>query len=234
MSSFRFKQFTVEQSRSAMKVGTDGVLLGAWTPLHPEPKRILDVGCGTGVIALMMAQRTSQTTITALDIDPDCVAETRENADRSPWGECIETRCVPVQEFEADPFDLVVSNPPYFVDSLRSPDAGRTTARHTDSLRFEELIEASLRLLKPAGRLAVVLPVEEGERFLRLASEYLWLERRLEVQTTPRRPVKRLLMLFSRRQPATGPLVERLVIQSGPEEFTPEYRTLTGDFYLKF
>ncbi|MBE6196026.1 MAG: methyltransferase domain-containing protein [Rikenellaceae bacterium] len=218
-----------------MKVGTDGVLLGAWVPLRPEDRLLLDLGTGCGVIALMLAQRQADARITALDIDPDCVEQTRENAERSPWGGRITAVEAPVQEFfPPEPFDLIVSNPPYFENSLLSPDAGRSRARHTASLSFAELLQAADRLLTPEGRLAVVLPTEEAKRFRLLASQRFWLEARLDVRTTPRRPVKRSLMLFGRRQPAHEPAIEELVIQTAPETFTPEYRALTGDFYLKF
>lgn len=217
-----------------MKVGTDGVLLGAWAPLRPADRRILDVGCGTGVIALMLAQRAPWASLTALDIDPECVAQARENADRSPWGERIVCCCQGVQHFEAEPFDLIVTNPPYFIDSLRSPDAARSVARHAASLPFEELVEAACRLLKPEGRLALILPTDEAGRFLKIASSKLWLERRCGVRTTPQRPVRRQLMLFSRRPSGQPPLEEELTIQTAPECYTPEYRTLTRDFYLKF
>lgn len=218
-----------------MKVGTDGVLLGAWVPLRAEDRRLLDLGTGCGVIALMLAQRQADARITALDIDPDCVVQTRENADRSPWGERITAVEAPVQEFfPAEPFDLIVSNPPYFENSLLSPDAGRSRARHTTSLSYAELLQAVGRLLAPEGRFAVVLPAEEAKRFRCLAAQWLWLEAQLDVRTTPRRPVKRSLMLFGRRQPVHEPALKELVIQTAPETFTPEYRALTGDFYLKF
>ena len=235
MGSFRFKEFTIEQEHSPMKVGTDGVLLGAWVPLRQEDRRLLDLGTGTGVIALMLAQRQVDARITALDIDPSCVREARENADRSLWGDRVEVVEAAAQDFlSSEPFDLIVSNPPFFENSLTSPDQGRTLARHTTSLSFEELLGAVDRLLAPEGRFAVVLPVEEAQRFRRLATAHLWLEQWLDVRTTPRRPVKRSLMLFSRRQPAESPKSEELVIQTAPEEFTPEYRALTRDFYLKF
>lgn len=217
-----------------MKVGTDGVLLGAWAPLRPRDRRLLDVGCGTGVIALILAQRAPEASITALDIDPECVARTRENGDRSPWGGRIESCHAAVQEFEAEPFDLIVTNPPYFVDSLLSPNAARTMARHTASLPFEELVEASVRLLKPEGRLALILPTDEAARFLRIASSHLWLECRCAVRSTPRRPVKRVMMLLSRCQPLRPVEEQELIIQTAPECYTPEYRALTRDFYLKF
>lgn len=235
VGEFHFKQFSIEQDLSPMKVGTDGVLLGAWVPLRRGDCRLLDLGTGTGLIALMLAQRKEDACITALDIDPRCVMEARRNADRSPWGDRVEVLDVAAQDYRSDlPFDLIVSNPPFFENSLLPPDEGRTRARHTDSLSFRDLLAAVCRLLSAEGRFAVVLPTEEAARFRMLAASHLWLERRLDVRTTPRRPVKRTLMLFARRQPLASPCEEELVIQTAPEEFTPEYRALTHDFYLKF
>ena len=142
-----------------MKVGTDGVLLGAWVALGAADRLLLDVGTGTGVIALMLAQRSPAAGVTALDIDAACAEQARANADRSPWGGRVTTCCAPVQEYRPEePFDLVVSNPPYYDRSLLPPDAGRTTARHTVALTHGELIAAACRLLAPEGRLAVILP----------------------------------------------------------------------------
>lgn len=235
MAAFRFKQFAIEQDRCAMKVGTDGVLLGAWTPLRTTDCRLLDLGTGTGVIALMLAQRKADAHITALDIDPECAAQARQNGDNSPWGGRLEVVCGSAQEFRPTaPFDLIVSNPPYFEKSLHSPDAGRTLARHTDSLSLEELLAAAERLLASDGRLAVVLPADRAAHFRMIASSRLWLLRQLDLRTTPRRPVKRSLLLFARQEPSAPPLFEELVIQTAPELFTPEYRHLTRDFYLKF
>ena len=143
-----------------MKVGTDGVLLGAWVALGAADRLLLDVGTGTGVIALMLAQRSPAAGVTALDIDAACAEQARANADRSPWGGRVTTCCAPVQKYRPEePFDLVVSNPPYYDRSLLPPDAGRTTARHTVALTHGELIAAACRLLAPEGRLAVILPV---------------------------------------------------------------------------
>ena len=128
MSVFRFKEFQISQSESAMKVGTDGVLLGAWVDIEAEDRRLLDIGTGTGVIALMLAQRAPEATIWGVDIES--VEEARRNGDRSPWGERLHFEQTPVQAFEAEPFDLILSNPPFFVESLRCPDRGRTMARH--------------------------------------------------------------------------------------------------------
>lgn len=218
-----------------MKVGTDGVLLGAWAPAENSDRRVLDIGTGTGLIALMLAQRLPAARITGIDIDS--VEQARENADASPWGSRITFRSCPVQTFDDAPFDLIVSNPPYFVDSLTCPDAGRTAARHTVHLTFEELRDAVLRLLAPAGRFALILPVPEADRFLALCTGRLELLRRTDVRTTPRHPAKRSLLELA-RPGAFGPCIpERtaLIVGTGEHEcYTPEYRALTREFYLKF
>lgn len=231
---FRFKQFTVCQDRCPMKVGTDAVLLGAWVALRATDRRVLDIGTGTGVIALMLAQR-SEARITAIDIDPACAEQASENFAASPWADRLEVRCQPVQQYDPDErFDLVVSNPPYFVDSLRSPDEGRNTARHTVDLTFDELAAAVLRLLSPGGRFALVLPPAEMQRFKSSSLGRLFPLRWSEICSTPRRGVRRILAEFS-AEPTPPPAVERLIIeQGGPDSYTPEYRRLTGPFYLKF
>lgn len=218
-----------------MKVGTDGVLLGAWVALRPTDRRILDIGTGTGVIALMLAQRAPGAVVTGIDIAP--VAEARRNADASPWGDRLRFEQLSVQRFEAEPFDLIVSNPPFFVESLLCPDAGRTLARHAVGLPFDELRDAVLRLLAPEGRFALVLPVTEAERFLSLCAGRLCLVRRTEVRTTPRRAPKRVLLELRRVEAAAGCDAElrTLTVGTGEHEtYTEEYRALTRDFYLKF
>lgn len=272
---FRFKRFAIRQERCPMKVGTDGVLLGAWAAIGPNDRRILDIGTGTGVIALMAAQRTESPPEAGADsfgasadasgvrivgVDTDDVSQARENAAASPWGGRVEFVRCPVQEYRpAERYDLILSNPPFFVDSLTCPDAGRTLARHAVSLPFDALRDAVVRLLAPGGRFAAVLPFAEGERFVSICRGRLDLRRRTDVRTTPRRPVKRVLLEFAAAAgsvsgpaagSASGPVpgfrtgsdavcgpVERsqLVIGTGEHEcYTPEYRALTRDFYLKF
>lgn len=229
---FRFKEFSVVQSRSAMKVGTDGVLLGAWVDIDPRTERILDIGTGTGVIALMVAQRASWARITALDIDSESLKDTRENVMQSPWSDRVDVVESDIAAYSSDAkFDLIVSNPPYFVESLQCPDPSRTVARHTESLPFATLIESVERLLSPCGRFAVVLPADEGRRFRMMACQRFSLRRITEVWTTPKSGVKRLLMEFSRNADGDS-ISDRLVISDG--DFTAEYRALTKDFYLKF
>ena len=229
---FRFKQFTIRQDRCPMKVGTDGVLLGTWVSTSAADRRVLDIGTGTGLIALMLAQRLPGACIAGVDIDS--VEQARENAAASPWGDRLTFHTCAVQAFYDAPFDLIVSNPPFFVDSLTCPDAGRTAARHAVHLTFEELCDAVLRLLTPAGRFALILPVQEAGRFLEVCAGRLQPVRRTDVRTTPRHPAKRSLL---RPAAAAAAGFERteLIIGTGEHEcYTPEYRALTRDFYLKF
>lgn len=229
---FRFKEFAIEQSHSAMKVGTDGVLLGAWVGLEPQIERILDIGTGTGVIALMMAQRAPQAAITALDIDSESIKDARANVAASPWSSRVDIVECDVAEFFTDvKYDLIISNPPYFISSLHSPERARTLARHTESLPFDVLIASAERLLTEKGRFAVILPEDEGRRFKMMACERFSLRRVTEVWTTPRSGVKRLLMEFSREM-CSDYTSDRLIISDG--DFTAEYCALTKDFYLKF
>lgn len=224
-----------------MKVGTDGVLLGAWAAVRPKDRRILDIGTGTGLIALMLAQRTVGAQVVGIDLID--LAEARSNAADSPWGDRIRFEQVAVQAYRpAEPFDLIVSNPPYFVDSLTCPDDGRTTARHAVTLSYEELCAAVVRLLAPDGHFAVVLPMSEAARWTTLCRGRLRIVRRTEVRTTPRRAPKRVLLECVHASAAAcaeeGPQevhCDELVIGTGEhEQYTPEYRALTRDFYLKF
>ena len=204
---FQFKHFSIRQDRCPMKVGTDGVLLGALADAGADARRILDVGTGTGLIALMLAQRTAAlpgVRITGVDVDD--VSQACENAAASPWAARVEFVQCPVQEYRpGERFDRIVSNPPYFVDSLTCPDAGRTTARHAVTLRYGELCAAVVRLLAPGGRFAVILPTAEAARFLAECRGRLVLCRRTDVRTTPRREARRALMEFRLFDAVPGP-----------------------------
>ncbi len=235
MASFRFKQFEVCQDDVAMKVGTDGVLLGAWVATDDNPDRILDIGTGTGVIALMMAQRCPTAShIVGIDIDAPSAERAAANFAASPWAERLSAVCSPVQEFDCcGKFDLIVTNPPYFVASLLSPDAARSAARHTFALPFPELDAAIVRLLACGGRAALILPEESMEEFAELTS--LEMVRRCNVRSTPESGIKRVMAEFSHHRPEADIIPEELVIETDRRgEFSEGYRSLTKDFYLKF
>lgn len=217
-----------------MKVGTDGVLLGAWADVTGDGV-ILDACTGTGIIALMVAQRNVDADIYALDIVPEAVAEARGNADRSPWGQRITTLCCDLNEYATDTvFDHIVCNPPYFVDSHQAPDVARNLARHTVGLSFEQLVSAVERLLRVGGRFSVILPAEGAAYFRRVAFERLWLRRQTDVVTTVGSAPKRTLMEFVRCAEPIMPRCDRLTIHGDGGSYTEEYRLLTEDFYLMF
>lgn len=192
-----------------MKVGTDSVLLGAWAPIRNTDTDILDVGTGTGVVALMLAQRTSamrHVQIDAIDIDPPSVEEAKYNFDISPWGDRLKAIHTPLQSHSAKKYDLIVSNPPYFNNSLKAPSLQRSNARHSDSLPHKDLVKGAFDLLKDGGRMVVILPRDEGEKFVTLAELYhvgknmgshLSLTRICRVSTTLTKPYKRVMLEFT-------------------------------------
>jgi tRNA1Val (adenine37-N6)-methyltransferase len=233
---FTFKQFHIDHSKCAMKVGTDGTLIGAWSSMPYTECRILDIGTGTGLIAIMAAQRVAQAQVVGIDIDSDCVEQARENVAASPWSERISITHSALQEFTSSKgFDVIISNPPYFVDSLLSPDDKRSTARHTTSLLFSDLFDGVVRLLAPNGIFALILPPAEAEKFLSVTRGRLFLTRRCDVWSTPESGIKRVMMELQMQPPTELPSVEKLIIEdSGPMGYSAEYRQLTRDFYLKF
>lgn len=220
---FRFRRFTVHQGLCAMKVGTDGVLLGAWARLSPtpqDPPRVLDVGTGTGLVALMLAQRHGEALVTAIDIEPGAAAQAAHNAALSPFAARVEVQCRSLQRFAGDArpgtFDAVACNPPYFTGSPRCPDPRRTLARHADTLPLGELMAAAARLLTPTGTLSVVLPAEargEAETLALLAG--LRPSRAWSVRTAEGKPPRRVLLEWQPRPEA--PVDERTITLGGPE-----------------
>ncbi|MBQ8989468.1 MAG: methyltransferase [Prevotella sp.] len=231
---FQFRKFTVHQHRCAMKVGTDGTLLGAWAEAPVIPCRILDIGTGTGLIALMMAQRFPMAHIVGIDIDGDAVSQARENVMESPFSNRInilQTDAAMLQD--TDGFDAIVSNPPYFADSLTSPNAQRTTARHGVSLSFEALCASAFRLLKNNGLFSVVVPSDGRSRLEAAARlEGFFLSRVCLVRTTPQKPPKRQLIEF-RTQPVNELDITEGVIEISPNARSPWYQQLTQTFYLR-
>ncbi len=235
MTVFRFKHFSVVNERSAMKVNTDGVLLGRLMAVLPGDSRLLDVGTGTGTIALMAAQRMSGMTsadvhIDAIDIDEPSVQEAGINFAASPWPGLLQVRRVPLQEFvPEDRYDLIFSNPPYFDNSLTNPDARDTAARHTGSLSYRDIFVFAERFLADSGRLALVLPSDEEARLGREArSRGFFLSRIVRIRTTPRKPVSRIIAEFG-RQRCADPVQEDLTIQE-KGRYTEQYTDLMKDF----
>jgi tRNA1Val (adenine37-N6)-methyltransferase len=233
---FLFKKFTVEQNRCAMKIGTDGVLLGAWTPIENNPYSILDIGTGTGIIALMLAQRSAAEQIDAVEIDEDAYEQATDNFENSPWSDRLFCFHAGLDEFVEEPedeYDLIVSNPPFYSEDYKSSNEQRDLARFQDAMPFEDLIEAAALLLSENGIFSVIIPFKEEEKFLALAKDYeLFPLKITRVKGTPTSEVKRSLLAFSRNEISNFPINE-LVIETARHIYTNEYIELTKDFYLK-
>lgn len=229
---FKFKQFTVWHDKCAMKVGTDGVLLGAWAPVD-RVKQILDVGTGTGLISLQLAQRKPDACITAIEIDEAAAQQADENVARSAWNNRIKVVCCDFANFQAEnKFELIVSNPPYFVDALKCPDDQRRLARHTETLNYELLFRKSANLLSEQGILGIIIPSEAEKNVIDTAWKYhLFPARRLNVFTKPGKPCRRVLLAFSFQDARC--LEDNLYIEIEHNRFSPEYIALTREFYMK-
>jgi len=229
---FKFKEFTVFHDRCAMKVGTDGVLLGAWTDISGCNK-ILDVGTGTGLIAMMCAQRNRKVGINAIDIDDEAIEQAKDNIKNSPFSERISCIKASFQELEKQTFakyDLIVSNPPFFTQSLKSPDRERTLARHNDSLSTDELVSISSGLLTDKGKLSVIYPFEYKDTLIRLAKEYrLFVVRITNVYPTLSPIPKRVLMELSKEE--LHVVENNLIIEKERHVYSDEFIGLVKDFY---
>ena len=235
MSSFRFKQFEIQHDRSSMRVGTDAVLLGAWTEVA-NATHILDIGCGSGIIALMMAQRT-KAHIVGVDIDLPSVEEAALNAENSAWRNRVRFCCTSIQQFceekNKNAFDLIVSNPPFFVNSLKSPIKNKNLSRHTDTLSFNDLVDAVLHCLSENGSFAVILPYIHEEQMENLCHQNnLFCYRKLRIFPKEKKAVNRVLMQFKRKKELF--YLENLIIRNANDSYTDTYRNLTKGFYLYF
>jgi tRNA1Val (adenine37-N6)-methyltransferase len=236
MSKFKFKQFSIQQDQCAMKIGTDGVLLGAWAPLEQNPFSILDIGTGTGVIALMLAQRSAAQQIDALEIDENAYEQATDNFENSPWNDrlfCFHAGLDEFMEEPEDEYDLIVSNPPFYAEDYKTNNEQRDLARFQDALPFEDLIEAADLLLSENGILAVIIPFKEEERFMAIAKEFeLYPIKITRVKGTPTTEIKRSLLAFKRYElPALDS--DELIIETARHQYMPEYIELTKEFYLK-
>ena len=220
-----------------MKVGTDGVLLGAWASLEHQPFSILDIGTGTGVIALMLAQRSAAELIDALEIDEDAYEQAVENFENSAWGDRLFCYHAGFDEFveemkDEEKYDLIISNPPFFSANYSSGDVQRDQARFAEALPFAELLEGVSLLLSKNGKFSVIIPASEEEQFLKIAKKFnLHPQRITRVKGTPDSPVKRSLLEMSFLN--TPPAVGEVTIETARHQYTPEYTELVKDFYLK-
>lgn len=230
---FTFKQFSVYQDRCAMKVGTDGTLLGAWAHAPEGRCRILDIGTGTGLIAMMMAQRYPQAEIVGVDISSEACAQARENVKYSPFFKRVSIVNFDIAEYDSgELFDTIVSNPPYFVNSLNCPDENRTIARHSDSLSYKDLLKQVIRLLSDEGNFSLVIPTESISAIeSEVAFEGLFLSRKFLIKTTPRKSPKRVLMEFH-KYPSGHIDISEEVLETSPNVRSEWYSNLTKDFYL--
>lgn len=232
---FQFKQFRIEQEQAAMKVGIDGVLLGAWTSVN-DCRQMLDVGTGTGLIALMVAQR-SAAHVTAVEIEKKAAEEAARNVQASPWASRLDVKHCSLQRFVASgpqQFDRIISNPPYFTNGSKAASAERTLARHADSLPFAELLDASGKMLSLNGRLSLILPVEPALRFIDLAKSYrLHLVRLTRVMPHRQKQPHRYLMEFA-RFPGKLASDELPIRNVDGQSYSPEYKALCKAFYLFF
>ena len=233
---FKFKQFAVNQDRCAMKIGTDAVLLGAWCPIENNPKSILDIGAGTGILALMLAQRTNAVQIDALEIDEEAYEQCVENFEGSPWADKLFCYHAGLDEFVDDPedeYDLIISNPPFYSEDFKTSDEQRDLARFQDAMPFEDLIEAADLLLSENGTFAVVIPYKEEDRFIELCAEYeLYPVKATRVKGSHKTPIVRSLLAFKRFELSVL-TADELVVEINRHEYTDDYINLTQDFYLK-
>ena len=232
---FKFKQFTINQDRCAMKVGTDGVLLGSYTNVE-NVQNILDIGTGTGLIALMLAQR-SKAKIIAIEIEKQASIQAKENIENSKFNSQIEVINASLQEYEKttnNKFDLIVSNPPYFQNSYKAETDQRTTARHTTELTYTELILNSEKLLSEDGVICIIIPEDEAQNLIEITNENnLFVIDILKIKPTPTKRPKRVILTFSKTEkPLTQS--ELIIEDKGRHNYSDKYIELTKEFYLKF
>lgn len=232
---FQFKQFTVNQDRCAMKIGTDSVLLGAWANLDHNPFSVLDIGAGTGVLSLMIAQRSNAELIDALEIDSDAYEQCVENFEQSTWGDRLFCYHASLDEFTDeidDQYDLIISNPPFYSEDSKTNIPERDLARFQDAMPFQHLLQCASKLLSENGLFSVIIPYKEEQNFIQLASDFsLFPNRILHVKGAENTPIKRSLIEFSFIEETVKH--SNLIIETERHNYTKEYIDLTKDFYLK-
>ena len=234
-SPFQFKQFKIHQDQAAMKVGTDGVLLGAWTQISDTVNSILDIGSGTGLISLMMAQRSYVENIDAVELNEEAYIQTVENFEQSDWGDRLFCYHASFQEFanEVDEkYDLIISNPPFYTSTYKELSEDRAMARHSESLTYKELLKGASKLLSKQGSCAFIIPHDEEVNFINVAGKYnLYPNKITRVRGTESSLIKRSLLQFSFYEKSIE--IDELVIEIDRHIYTQEYIELVQDFYLK-
>lgn len=232
---FKFKQFTIQQERCAMKIGTDAVLLGAWTSINFNPFSILDIGAGTGVLSLMLAQRSSAEVIDAIEIDDDAYEQCVDNFEFSDWADRLFCYHASLEEFTDDiddPYDLIIVNPPFYSEDFKSDNSQRDMARFQDAMPFDHLLSGVTKLLSETGEFSVIIPFQEEAKFMELAESFhLFPNRLTHVQGNPESEIKRSLIALTR----TKGSIEKtnLIIETQRHQYTDDYMALTKNFYLK-
>ena len=236
MSIFNFKQFSVQQDQCAMKIGTDSVLLGAWCPIDNNPFSVLDIGSGTGILSLMLAQRSNAEQIDTIEIDEDAYEQCVDNFENSPFKDRLFCFHASLQEFVDEPedeYDIIICNPPFYSEDYKTDDSKRDLARFQDALPFEELIDATDILLSENGIFAVIIPLKEEKRFIDLcAKAELFPVKVTRVKGSITTSVVRSLLAFKRYELAVLE-ADELAIEINRHEYTDDYINLTKDFYLK-
>jgi tRNA1Val (adenine37-N6)-methyltransferase len=232
---FKFKQFTVNLNRCAMKIGTDGVLLGAWTNLKNRPFSILDLGAGTGILGLIMAQRSNAELIEAIEIDANAYEQCAENFENSPWSDrlfCYHASLLEFVEEIDDSYDLIICNPPFYSEDYKSNNNSRDLARFNDAMPFEHVIYAAANLLSKNGILSIIIPFKEEENLTSIALKVgLFPKRITHVKGNPESAIKRSLLEFSFEESEIE--TSELTIEIGRHQYTEDYTNLTKEFYLK-
>lgn len=230
--SFSFRMFTISQTQSAMKVGTDSVLLAAWINV-PKPYNILDIGAGTGILSLLMAQRYEEAQITALEISSEAIKDVQENVKNSPWKNRVQIIEGDFCQFKSElKFDLIICNPPYFENSLHSPLMLRNKARHSDAMPFPVLVSGVQKILSEKGVFAIIIPFENAELIRHLAFEQeLYTYRQTVIYTKENTPPKRIMLQFTSELQLCH--TNTLTIYTSNGTYAPEYRELVGKYYLR-
>lgn len=235
MDFFQFKQFKVNQDRCAMKIGTDGVLLGAWTSLKKHPNSILDIGAGTGVLSLMLAQRSNAEILDAIEIDENAFEQCVDNFESSPWADRLFCYHASLDEFTNEfenKYELIICNPPFYPETYKTKNLQRDAARFQDSMPFNHIIQSVAALLTRNGEFSVIIPFSEEDKFIQLAKYHkLYPKFICRIKGNLRSEIKRSLMSFTFSQVKVQ--TNQLVIEINRHEYTEDYTRLTREFYLK-